>query len=140
MEHSVQSVKGRGNIGKGTDKGSAAATTQANHRACIGACFECGETCKSCADASLSVDMEQAMVNFLRLCLECADACNATGYLLLRQFDINESNLQTQLEKCIAACQCCATECGFHAETMEQWRVCSQSCQNCAVLCESLHG
>ena len=52
---------------------------------CIEACYDCAQTCTTCADACLGEDMVAGLVRCIRLNLDCADVCAATGRLLSRQ-------------------------------------------------------
>ena len=52
---------------------------------CIDACFECSVTCASCADACLGEADVSELVRCVRLNLDCADVCDATGRLVTRQ-------------------------------------------------------
>lgn len=52
---------------------------------CTEACFDCAQTCSSCADACLGEPQVGELVRCIRLNLDCADVCAATGKLLSRQ-------------------------------------------------------
>lgn len=52
---------------------------------CIDACGQCAGTCTSCADACLSEEMVAELRKCIRLNLDCADICSATGRVLIRQ-------------------------------------------------------
>jgi hypothetical protein len=79
-------------------------------------------------------------VRCIRLNLDCADVCETTGRLLLRQTESDWSLIRRQLEACAAACRACGDECQRHAEgmNMEHCRVCAESCRRCAEACERL--
>ncbi len=78
------------------------------------------------------------MVRCIRINLDCADVCNATGNLLLRQTETDEEILNAQLQACITACQRCGAECSNHSENMEHCRICAESCIDCAKSCKML--
>jgi hypothetical protein len=108
---------------------------------CIEACFDCAQTCTSCADACLGEEQHLThLVKCIRLNLDCADVCETTGRLLLRQTEPDWSVIRAQLEACIAACRSCGDECQRHAEGMgmEHCRICAESCRRCADACERL--
>lgn len=107
-------------------------------RECIEACFDCDLTCTMCADACLGEDMVAELVACIRLNLDCADVCSATGHLLSRQTTPNWDVLRAQLEACVAACQACAAECEKHAGMHEHCRVCAEACRRCEEACRSL--
>src|SRR5215218_1566695 len=52
---------------------------------CIEACFACAQTCTACADACLGEQDIQMLARCIRLDLDCADICSATGSILSRQ-------------------------------------------------------
>jgi hypothetical protein len=108
---------------------------------CIEACFGCAQACTSCADACLGEEDHLAhLVRCIRLNLDCADVCEATGRLLLRQTEPDWAVIRAQLEACVVACRSCGEECRRHAESMgmEHCRVCAESCRRCADACERL--
>src|SRR5690625_7484117 len=86
---------------------------------CIAACFECAQTCTACADACLAEDMVTDLRNCIRLNLDCADICQATGTVLSRRTGQNLTTVKALLEACRTACQECADEC----ERSEERRV-----------------
>jgi len=107
---------------------------------CITACFECEETCTSCADACLGEQDVRTLVRCIRLDLDCADVCEATGRMLLRQTEADPAIIRAQLEACVVACRICGTECERHAPHMEHCRICAAACRRCAEACERLLG
>jgi hypothetical protein len=107
---------------------------------CLAACFECHETCSSCADACLGEETIAQMVACIRLNLDCAAICRATGEVLLRQTAPHEKVRRAVLQACLVACEACGAECGQHAEKMEHCKVCSESCRRCVEACRALLG
>ncbi|GBF04419.1 ferredoxin-like protein [Deinococcus aerius] len=111
--------------------------------ACIDACFECENICTSCADACLG---EQGhlmhLVHCIRLNLDCADVCGATGRVLSRLTQPDQNVLRAQLQACLAACQACGQECEMHARdmNMQHCAVCAESCRRCEQACQQLLG
>jgi hypothetical protein len=105
---------------------------------CIEACFECSQACTSCADACLSEDSVAELRKCIRLDLDCADICEATGRILTRQTEYDASTSKGQLESCREACRTCAEECERHAEMHEHCRICAESCRGCEQACETL--
>jgi len=110
--------------------------------ACIDACMECATTCTSCADACLAEEHVQHLVRCIRLNLDCADICAATGMILTRRTMRDETVLRAQLQACIAACRACGDECDTHASemSMEHCRVCADACRRCEQACQALLG
>jgi hypothetical protein len=106
--------------------------------ACIEACFECAQSCTSCADACLSEDGVADLRKCIRLDLDCADICDATGRVLSRQTEYDAPTSKAQVESCREACRTCAEECERHAEMHEHCRICAEACRRCGEACEGL--
>jgi hypothetical protein len=106
--------------------------------ACIDLCAECNETCTVCADASLAESDVVEMRRSIRLCLDCADVCVATGRVLARQTDFEHETAKAMLEVCVRACGICAQECERHAQMHEHCRLCAEVCRRCEAACSRL--
>src|SRR5262249_56149591 len=50
--------------------------------ACIDACFDCAQSCTTCADADLAEPDYETLIACIALCLNCGDVCVATRRLL----------------------------------------------------------
>jgi hypothetical protein len=48
---------------------------------CVDECYACAQACTACADACPAEDMVQQLKQCIRLDLDCADVCAATGAL-----------------------------------------------------------
>jgi hypothetical protein len=105
---------------------------------CIEQCFACALTCTSCADACLAEEQVQELVRCIRLNLDCADVCDATGRVLTRQTSSEPPLARSMLEVCAQACRVCAEECERHAHHHEHCRVCAEACRRCEQACEDL--
>jgi hypothetical protein len=107
---------------------------------CIEACFRCAEACTACADDCLSERGQvESLVKCIRLNLDCADICDATGRVVSRQTEYDANVTRAQLQACIAACRSCAAECEIHAQHgMEHCRVCAEECRMCERACDDL--
>ena len=105
---------------------------------CIEACFECAQACTSCADACLSEDEVAELRKCIRLDLDCADICDATGRVLTRQTEYDAPTSKAQLESCREACRTCGEECQGHAEHHEHCRICADACARCSEACDRL--
>ena len=103
---------------------------------CIEECFACAQTCISCANACLGEDMAQQLAPCIRLGLDCADACVATGAIASRRAGSDEQLIRSMLQACNVACRLCAEECERHAGRHEHCRVCAESCRRCEQACE----
>ena len=79
-------------------------------------------------------------VRCIRLNLDCADVCAATGSLATRLSEPDTAVLRAQLEACAEACRACGEECEKHAVHMEHCRVCAEACRGCQRACEGLLG
>jgi hypothetical protein len=107
---------------------------------CIEECFACAMTCTSCADACLAEEDVKELVRCIRLNLDCADVCDATGRTLTRQTSSEPRLARSMLEACAEACRLCAEECERHAGHHEHCRICAEACRRCARACEDLRG
>ena len=107
---------------------------------CIEACGDCAQVCTLCADDCLSEEDVAAMVKCIRLNLDCADVCVATGRVISRQTEYDANVTRAVLTACIAACKSCGDECERHAGHMEHCRVCAEHCRACEEACEALLG
>ncbi|MFL5386421.1 MAG: four-helix bundle copper-binding protein [Longimicrobiaceae bacterium] len=105
---------------------------------CIDACFECLQSCTTCADACLGEATASALRRCIRLNLDCADVCDATGRILSRLSEPDPGLIQAQLRACMEACRLCAAECEKHAGHHEHCRVCAEVCRRCEDACRSL--
>ena len=104
---------------------------------CIEACYACAQTCSSCADACLAEQDVAQLRQCIRLNLDCADICAATGSLASRRAGSNPGVLHSMVETCTLACRVCAEECEKHAEWHEHCRVCGAECRNCERACSA---
>jgi hypothetical protein len=105
---------------------------------CIERCFECAQTCTACADACLGEQEVTNLVGCIRLNLDCADLCETTGRILIRQTDFDVQTARAVLEACATACRVCGGECERHAEHMEHCRVCADACRRCEAACNAV--
>lgn len=105
---------------------------------CIEECFNCAQACTSCADACLGEDAVQDLTRCIRLNLDCADICIATGKIMSRLTDADWSLSKAQAEICAEACRKCAEECQLHAGNHDHCGVCAESCRRCAEACEAM--
>ena len=104
----------------------------------IEALEDCGTTCTQCADSCLSEDDIARLAKCIRLNLDCADVCVATGRVISRQTERDANVTRLLLEACIAACRSCGEECERHAQHMAHCRVCAESCRQCEEACREL--
>jgi hypothetical protein len=77
--------------------------------------------------------MVQQLKQCIRLNLDCADVCGATGALASRRTGSNEPILRQMLQTCAAACQVCGEECQRHAG---HCRICAEACRRCDQACQ----
>lgn len=103
---------------------------------CIDECYACAQTCVSCADACLAEKMVQHLTQCIRLNLDCADICVATGAIATRRTGSNEAVVRSLLEACALACRVCGEECESHARKHEHCRICAESCRSCEQACQ----
>ncbi|RYI99321.1 MAG: four-helix bundle copper-binding protein [Acetobacteraceae bacterium] len=107
-------------------------------RACIEACFDCAQTCTNCADACLAEPHLPELVHCIRLNLDCADLCGATGRIAARLTKPSRAMTEAALQACLTACGACGDECRGHAGMHEHCRICAEACDACAKACRGL--
>jgi hypothetical protein len=78
------------------------------------------------------------MVRCIRLNLDCANICEATGKILSRQTAFEPAMAQAILQACVAACRLCGDECERHAQAMEHCQICAEACRRCEQACQRL--
>jgi hypothetical protein len=105
---------------------------------CVEASFECAQACTSCADACLSEEKIVTLSRCIRLNLDCADVCVATGRLLSRQTGTNAELIESQVKACVDACRICGDECEKHAPSMGHCKICLDSCRSTEKACLQL--
>ena len=103
---------------------------------CIEECYDCANACTACADACLGEQSVQQFTQCIRLNLDCADVCAATGAVAMRRTGSNEEIIRLMLQTCAAACRGCGEECERHASHHEHCRICSESCRRCEQACQ----
>lgn len=103
--------------------------------ACIEACYDGAQTCAACADACLAEPSVEELRRCIRLNLDCADICTATGSIASRRTASNIEVMREVVRACATACRTCAHECRVHAEHHEHCRVCADTCERCAAAC-----
>ncbi|WP_158044811.1 four-helix bundle copper-binding protein [Skermanella pratensis] len=100
-------------------------------------CYSCAQICTACADACLAEDMVKGLRQCIRLNLDCADICVATGSIASRQTGSNEELIRLTLQACATACRLCGAECDGHASKHEHCRICAESCRRCEQACQA---
>ena len=105
---------------------------------CLRALHDCAFTCTSCADACLGESDVPELVRCVRLNLDCADVCDATGRVVTRQTEPDLGLVRAAVEACVVACRACAEECDRHAAHHDHCRVCAEVCRSCEQACSDL--
>jgi hypothetical protein len=105
---------------------------------CIDECHACAETCTLCADDCLGEPGVAELVKCIRLDLDCADICTATGRVIARQTEYDADVTRAILEACVRACRVCGDECERHASHHEHCRICAEACRRCEQACREL--
>jgi hypothetical protein len=103
---------------------------------CAEECLDCGASCTACADASLSEHDLEELIGVIRVCLDCADVCEATARIATRQTRSDIRLVRATIEACAAACVACAEECDRHAAHHEHCRICADICRRCKAACD----
>ena len=102
---------------------------------CIDLCLDSAQTCVSCADACLGEADVADLRQCIRLDLDCADICHATGAVASRRTGSNDEIVRRMVEACAEACQLCAEECEKHSQHHEHCQLCAEACRQCEALC-----
>lgn len=102
---------------------------------CIAECHSCVQACTTCADECLNEPDVESLRQCIRLNLDCADLCLATGKIASRRTGTNEAVMLQLLELCAAACEACAAECERHADHHVHCDVCARECRRCEEAC-----
>lgn len=105
---------------------------------CIDECFSCANSCTSCADGCLSEEMVGDLRKCIRLNLDCADICSATGRVMTRQTGYDAPTSRAQVQACAEACRTCAEECERHADMHAHCKICAGDCRRCQAACQEL--
>ena len=87
----------------------------------------------ACARTALAPSAQ--LTQCIRLNLDCADVCAATGAVASRRTGANEEVIRQMLLACETACRLCAQECRKHAQMHEHCRVCAEACERCQQAC-----
>jgi hypothetical protein len=106
--------------------------------ACVEACTECARACSACADACLGQVEIADLRECIRLNLDCADVCAATGAVVSRLTRPHRTPMKALLLACIEICRTCGEVCVGHANTHGHSRVCAEVCRNCERACVAL--
>ena len=96
---------------------------------------DCALACTADAADDLSEQHIPELVKCIRLCLNCADVCNATVGVTSRQTEYDSKVTRPLLEACVAICMSCGDECERHAQMHEHCRVCANACRQCEHAC-----
>lgn len=107
---------------------------------CIEDCYSCAQTCTACADACLAEEMVAELRQCIRLDLDCADLCAATGSIASRRTGSNGAVIRLAIQACAEACRICAEECERHASMHGHCRICAESCRRCEAACREALG
>ena len=102
---------------------------------CIEACYDCAPACTACADACLGEYEVQHLVDCIRLNLDCADICAATGRIATRRTAADAQTLAELLTYCEELCRRCGAECRRHADMHEHCKICAEACSICERAC-----
>lgn len=105
---------------------------------CEDACAAAELACVACADACLGERDLNHLKRCIRLGLDCADVCGATGRVLTRLLEPDPEVLSALLEACACACATVATECLRHADQHLHCQLCADACLKCEEACEQV--
>jgi uncharacterized protein DUF326 len=106
--------------------------------AAIDAISDCAQACITDTDADLGEQDVTEMIRCIRLCLNCADVCAATGGVISRPVEYDAEVARPLLQACVAICKSCGDECERHARMHEHCRICAEACRRCERACREL--
>lgn len=104
---------------------------------CIEECVACAQACTACADACLGEASVGELTQCIRLNLDCADICVATGAVATRQTGSNQDTLRAMIATCSVACRMCGEECARHAGHHRHCQICAVACTRCEEACRA---
>lgn len=104
----------------------------------VEACFDCAQTCTTCADGCLA-EMPSEMRVCIAKCMNCSDICATTGRVLSRpsQGDFAIALVRAVVEACVESCRICLIECSSHPD-MQRCQMCADVCRRCEQVCGEL--
>ena len=106
----------------------------------LDALSDCIQACIADTDADLGEKDLADMVRCIRLCLHCADVCEAALGVLSRTAEYDANVVRPLLESCVAVCKSCGDECERHAPEHAHCRFCGEACRRCESACRNLLG
>jgi hypothetical protein len=103
-------------------------------RRCIDDCLECYSICTETVDHCLELGGKHAEPKHIRLLLDCAKICQASGDFMLRSSNFHPRTCAV----CAEICQRCADECERLANGDDLMRRCAEICRRCAESCKKM--
>ena len=83
--------------------------------------------------------MVQQLRQCIRLNLDCADVCLATGRIMSRQTAFDATVARAALQACVQTCRVCGDECEVHARHgMAHCQTCMEACRRCEQACNAV--
>lgn len=104
-----------------------------NNQTCIEACLRCAAICNYCASSCTQEKDVNMMAACIKLDMECAAICYATGQLM----SLGSDKAMDLCRICAEICEACARECEQH-DHFEHCRVCTKTCYQCAEECREM--
>ena len=96
------------------------------------------QSCTDCADACLGENDPESLSRCMRLNLDYADVCDATGRFVFRQIAFEAEMATAALRACAEACGLCGQECELHASHPQHCLVCAEACRRCERACNNV--
>ncbi len=91
-----------------------------------------GTDCEACSEACLGEDDVKMMVECIRLCRDCTEACVSCVIVMAR----GSERARELCRACAEICEQCAAECGKHSA--EHCQRCAEACRRCAEECRKI--
>lgn len=100
------------------------------HKELIAGLRNCESAALTCAAECLKEEDVSMLTDCIRTDLSCADFCNFTARLLLRE----EPRASDVVRICMEVCKECADECEQHDH--DHCKKCAEACRECEKLCK----
>ena len=126
MEHKKDHAKATMKSAASGAAGTHAAMTSKEMDECINGCLACHATCLQTVEHCLEKGGAHAAREHIRLLLDCAELCEVSAHVMIRQ-----SPFQGRIcALCAEACRACEADCRSMGDVVDLR--CAESCRRCA--------
>lgn len=100
---------------------------------CLDDCLKCHQTCLETVMYCLSMGGKHANDAHIRMMLDCAEICQASANMMMRNSEFSERLCGVCAEVCIR----CAEDCEQFGDD-ERMKACAEACRRCAESCQTM--